>query len=149
MFQALSNDLRKRIVEDVLGGVSRRGAARKYGVSPSFVVRLVQRYEESGCYKPLGRGGDRRSYLKAQSDFIGGLIEADNAITLMEIQAHVQQAIGRIVHISILDRFIRRMGFRYKKNAARIRTRKGRYSSGTRSVAGVAENLRSLKACVS
>jgi transposase len=122
MVQALSNDLRKRIVEEVCGGLSRRGAARKYRVSPSFVVTLVRRYEESGCYKPLERGGDRRSYLNESSDFIAGLIEDDNAITLMEIQARLQQAIGRIVHISILDRFIRRMGFRYKKNGTRIRT---------------------------
>lgn len=122
MVQALSNDLRKRIVEDVGGGLSRRGAARKYGVSPSFVVTLVRRYEESGCYKPLARGGDRRSYLNENSDFIAGLIEDNNAVTLMEIQARLQQAIGRIVHISILDRFIRRMGFRYKKNGTRLRT---------------------------
>jgi transposase len=122
MVQALSNDIRKRVIEDVLGGMSRRGAARKYRVSASFVITLMRRYEESGSYKPLERGGDRRSYLNDHSDFIAALIEDNNAVTLIEIQARLQEAMGRIVHISILDRFIRRMGFRYKKNGTRIRT---------------------------
>ena len=121
MVQALSNDLRGRVVEDVLGGMSRRAAAKKYRVSASFVIKLMRRYKETGCYRPLARGGDRRSYLKPHGDFIADMIAQNNAITLIDIQGRLEEKTGRIVHISVLDRFIRRMGFRYKKNGTRLR----------------------------
>ena len=70
MVQALSTDLRKRIIEDVEGGLSRRGAARKYRVSPSCVVKLMQLYTETGSYTPRPRGGDRRSYLAPYGESI-------------------------------------------------------------------------------
>lgn len=121
MVQALSNDLRRRVVEDVSAGMSRRGASRKYRVSPSFVIKLVRQYEQTGDYRPRKRGGDRRSYLGPYSDFIEGLIRENNSVTLMEVHERLKNSFGLVVHISILDRFIRKAGWRYKKNGARQR----------------------------
>ena len=48
---ALSDDLRKRVVEAVvLGGLSRNGAARRFGVSIASAVRRVRRYKTTGAY---------------------------------------------------------------------------------------------------
>lgn len=121
MVEAISNDLRRRVVEDVLAGMSRRGTARKYRVSASFVIKLVRRYEQTGSYAPLERGGDRRSYLGPYADFIEGLIRENSSVTLMEIRQSLEDSFGLAPHISILDRFIRKKGWRYKKNGARQR----------------------------
>ena len=46
---ALSDDLRKRVVEAVvLGGASRNAAARRFGVSIASAVRWVTRYKTTG-----------------------------------------------------------------------------------------------------
>ena len=46
---ALSDDLRKRVVEAVIeGGLSRNAAARRFEVSIASAVRWVKRYETTG-----------------------------------------------------------------------------------------------------
>ena len=60
MGNPLSADLRERIVADVEGGNSRRGAAVRFGVAASTAVRLQARYEETGSVAParIGHPGD-------------------------------------------------------------------------------------------
>ena len=49
---ALSDDLRKRVVEAVvLGGLSRNAAARRFGVSIASAVRWVTRYKTTGRFR--------------------------------------------------------------------------------------------------
>ena len=111
------------IVEDVEGGLSRRGAARKYRVSPAAVIKIVQKYNKTGCYEPLPRGGDRRSGLKAHADFIQCVVEQNKSITLVEMQKQIKEHLDMDVHISVIDRFLRGfLGYRYKKNRASLGT---------------------------
>jgi transposase len=50
---ALSDDLRKRVVEAVvLGGLSRNAAAGRLGVSIASAVRWVTRYKTTGQISP-------------------------------------------------------------------------------------------------
>jgi transposase len=59
---ALSNDLRKRVVEAVVEGrLSRNAAAKRFKVSVASTVRWVKRYETTGKISPAPSGGDRRS----------------------------------------------------------------------------------------
>ena len=59
---ALSDDLRKRVVEAVvLGGLSRNQAAAHFKVSVASAVRLVKRFTTTGEISPAPSGGDRRS----------------------------------------------------------------------------------------
>ncbi len=46
-----SDDLRARVVKSVLGGRSCRAVAKIYGVSDSFVVKLVQRWRTHKSFK--------------------------------------------------------------------------------------------------
>ena len=73
---ALSDDLRKRVVEAVvLGGLSRNAAARRFGVSIASAVRWVTRYKTTGRISPSPSGGDRRSgRIEAQRDYLLGLV---------------------------------------------------------------------------
>ena len=50
---ALSDDLRERVVEAVLGGgLSRNAAAKRFGVSIASAVRWVERFETTGRISP-------------------------------------------------------------------------------------------------
>ena len=50
---ALSDDLRKRVVEAVVeGGLSRNAAAKRFEVSIASAVRWVKRYETTGEISP-------------------------------------------------------------------------------------------------
>jgi transposase-like protein len=73
---ALSNDLRKRVVEAVVEGrLSRNAAAKRFKVSVASAVRWVKRYETTGKISPAPSGGDRRSgRVEAQREYLLGLI---------------------------------------------------------------------------
>jgi transposase len=59
---ALSDDLRKRVVETVLvDGQSRNAAAKLFKVSIASAVRWVKHFETTGDVSPKPLGGDRRS----------------------------------------------------------------------------------------
>lgn len=61
MSRTLSTDLRERVVAAVSGGMSRRRAAERFGVSPASAVRLCARARATGSVAAKPRGGDRLS----------------------------------------------------------------------------------------
>ena len=64
MAAPLSQDLRERIVGSVYGGGSARAAARRFEVSPSAAIKLVERVRETGSTAPGKVGGHRRPMLE-------------------------------------------------------------------------------------
>jgi putative transposase len=57
-------DLRRRIVETVAEGSSIRAAARRFAVSPSAAIKLMQRVRATGSPAPGRYGGYRRPVLE-------------------------------------------------------------------------------------
>jgi|ERR1035437_151564 transposase len=88
---ALSDDLRKRVVDAVVeGGMSRNAAAKRFGVSIASAIRWVWRFQVTGEISPAPTGGDRRSdRIEAHRDYLLGLIRRQPDITLLEIQARL------------------------------------------------------------
>ena len=71
MAQYLSEDLRIRVIGAIEGGMSRNGAARRFGVSIASAVRWMDEYLRCGRTAPKPRGGDRRSgRIEAQADLL-------------------------------------------------------------------------------
>ena len=107
---ALSDDLRKRVVEAVvLGGLSRNAAARRFGVSIASAVRWVTRYKTTGQISPSPLGGDRRSgRIEAHRDYLLGLIRRSPDMTLLEIQERLIANCGERFAVSLLWRFFDR-----------------------------------------
>ena len=62
MARALSIDLRRRVIAVILGGLSCRQAAERFGISPSSAIRWYGQYRASGSLAPRPQGGDRRSW---------------------------------------------------------------------------------------
>jgi len=63
MARPYSVDLRERVVRAVEAGASRRATAAQYDVSPSFVIKLMQRWRRRGTVQPDRIGGSKRSTL--------------------------------------------------------------------------------------
>src|SRR4051812_23702361 len=81
MTAPLSQDLRQRIVRFVEGGASARGGARRFEVSPSAAVKLMQRVHETGSTAPAKVGGYRRPILEAHADTLRALAKSKPGIT--------------------------------------------------------------------
>ena len=66
MAKSLSVDLRRRVIESIEQGMSRRATAKRYGVSAASAVRWHQQFKATGTVSPRKQGGDRRSKRIAQ-----------------------------------------------------------------------------------
>jgi transposase len=122
MAKPLSDDLRKRLVEAVEGGQSRQAAAKRYAVSPSAVVKLMQKWFGSGTFKPDRQGKPPEFKLAKHEDAVRKLVAERSDATLMELKAQLAKA-GIKVSKSALDRFLKHLGLGYKKNRAGQRAR--------------------------
>ena len=114
---ALSDDLRKRVVEAVVsGGLSRNSAAKRFEVGIASAVRWVKQFEATGEMSPKPLGGDRRSgRIEAHHDYLMGLIRRTPDITLLEIQERLIKNCGEHFSSSVLWRFFDRHGVTFKK----------------------------------
>jgi transposase len=120
---ALSDDLRKRVVDAVASdGLSRNAAAQLFKVSIASAVRWVKQFETTGDVSPKPLGGDRRSgRIEAHHDYLMGLIRRTPDITLLEIQERLIKNCDERFSSSVLWRFFNRHGVTFKKNRARRR----------------------------
>ena len=117
-------ELRERVQAEVESGQSRRSAAQRYAVSPSFAVKLANRVSQTGSAAPArqGRppgGGKLAPHLAA----LIGWVEADPDITMPELAAKLETEHGVTAHPASLSRALLEAGFSYKKNASGNRGR--------------------------
>ena len=122
MAKSLSIDLRERHVSVVEDAVSRRAAAKRFGVAASTAIKWVDRWRRTGTVEPRPRGGDHRSgRIEAHADEVLGLINDTPDITLEELAAHLDEVHGLRVAPSTVWRLLDRRGLTFKKNRARQR----------------------------
>ncbi len=122
MTKSLSKDLRERVVSAVEGGMTRRSAAKRFGVAPSTAIKWVDRWRRTGDIGPRPRGGDHRSHrIEAHAEEILALIVGTPDTTLAELAEHLEQTHGVVVAQSTIWRLLDRRGMTFKKNRARER----------------------------
>lgn len=115
MAKALSLDLRERVVSAVAGGMSRRKAATRFGVSAASAVRWKALEARQGDARAKPAGGDRLSHrIEAHADFILGELDKRRDITLAEMRALLAER-GLAVALSTVGRFFARHGITRKK----------------------------------
>lgn len=116
MGRYLSEDLRVRVIRSVEGGLSRRAAAERFGVSVSSAIRWMSYYLREGRSAAKPQGGDQRSgRIGAQADFLMSAIEAAPDVTLAELRERLTDERGETFAISTIHQFFRRRGVSYKK----------------------------------
>jgi transposase len=114
MTRPYSMDLRERMVRAVEAGASRRATAAKFAVSPSCVVKLLQRWRRQGTLEPDPPGGGRRAKLADQAERVDALLAATPDITIAELKARLA-ADGIEVSPSAISRFLKACGLTRKK----------------------------------
>jgi hypothetical protein len=76
MARALSADLRNRVVAAIAGGLPRRQAADRVGVSAASAIRWQKLVTQHGTPRSQQQGGDRQSgKIEARADLILGIYE--------------------------------------------------------------------------
>src|SRR5215210_8405177 len=108
MGKPLSVDLRDRVVTAIEGGMSRRQAASRFGVSISSASRWTSLSRRTGDVRPKRQGGDKRSgRIEAYAPVILGAVEERPDITLAELRGLLAEH-GVAVAVSTLWRFFAR-----------------------------------------
>src|SRR5579871_3307009 len=106
MARPLSKDLRERIVAAVEGGESRQAAGRRFRVSASCVIKLVQRWRASGSVEPGRMGGWKDYSLADHEAVVRALIAKRSDLTLEELRDELAEQ-GIHVGRSSVDRFLK------------------------------------------
>lgn len=116
MAKSLSIDLRERVIAVIDGGVSRRQAAARFGVSVSSAIRWHALALRSGDATPKRQGGDRRSgRIEAHAGVILDAVAKQSDITLAELR-ELLAGRGVSVGIATLWRFFARRKITLKKS---------------------------------
>lgn len=121
---AYSADLRRRVIEEVETGASRREAAEHFAIDPSSAVRWLQCWNDSGRCAPKPRGGST-SPLERHLEKILALAGKRPDLTLAEIVAELLKLRIRTSK-SAVSRFFQRHEITFKKKE----------SPGSRTAAG-------------
>ena len=123
MSKPLSVDLRERVVAAVDGGLSRRKAAERFGVSISSAVRWTAQVRRTGDVQPRRVGGDKRlGRIEAHACVILAAVEETPDITLAELRELLMSR-GVAVTVSTLWRFFARRKITLKKSPGMRRSR--------------------------
>lgn len=124
MGKSYSLDLCERVVAFVGSGRSRRSAARHFGVSDSFAVKLLQRVERQGSARPARQGRPPgKGKLVALEAFLIGTVEQQPDITMPELAERLMATHAVRATPAMLSRFLCQRGFTYKKSLAGLGNR--------------------------
>jgi transposase len=116
MAKVLSLDLRRRVAAAVHAGSSRRQAAARFGVGVSSAIRWVAQARATGDLAPKRRGGaGRASRIGTHASLILGWISVERDLTLAEIAARLDAAVGYRPPPSVVRGFFKRHGVTQKR----------------------------------
>jgi transposase len=112
-----SKDLREKIVRAKAKGRTQAQLAADFGVSESFVSRLLARWQSTNSVAPLPRGGGRRPSLDADGmAALREMVTTDSDATFEELCARVEQKLGVVMSTSAMDRALQKLALPRKKS---------------------------------
>ena len=115
-----SAEVRRRAIDAYESGRGTQGeVARLYGIDLSTFQRWLQRYRQSGRAAPLPRGHNPPALDDSQMRQLDELVERTPDATLTELRAALKVECSVVA----IHNALKRLGYRYKKNAAGHRTR--------------------------
>ncbi len=115
-----SKEIRQRAIDAYESGNGTQGeVAKMFGVDLSTFQRWLKCYRESGRNFPLPRGHNPAALNDAQMDKLKVLVERTPDVTLEQLRETMALSCSLVAVHSAL----KRLGYRYKKNAHGQRTR--------------------------
>ena len=115
--------IRQRILQLYERGKSTREIAQVFGFCVAAVRRVRQQFRQRGTLQPRTHRSGRRGLLtEERKQRLEKLLSERPDATLAELGARLD----RRFRTSTVDLWLRRLGWRYKKNAGRRRTKPAR-----------------------
>ena len=145
MGKPYSEDLRRSVVQAIEAGHTYEETAELCGVSVSSISRFLSRWRRCGSVKAEKFGGYKGYALERHRSRIARWEDAQPDITLAELQVRMAKEKLAVSQTSIF-RFLRHLGFSFKKKPARSRTRPTGRSRSAESMVQDADQARSKKA---
>ena len=115
MVKPYSGDLRERVAARVLGGKPIREVASVFGVSVARVAKWPSRFRTTGSVAARPMGGDHRSRLPPERDWLLGVIATESDLTLTALAARLLAGRGVRADAPMLSRFFKAAGISLKK----------------------------------
>lgn len=134
MVQALSLDIRKRMAKAVRAGASCHAVAKRFDVAPSTVIKLMQHEKATGSLAPKKMGGYLKHKLSAHEGVVRELLQTTPDATLDEVVVELGKRRIKVSR-SGLDRYLKHIGWSFKKNPARRRAGQARRQGQARGLA--------------
>src|SRR5512144_696237 len=125
-----SVDLRERMLAN-LQEESMRATARRFRMSLSSVYRINRRYQETGQLHAKHSGGRRAAVDPEGAAWLQDLVSHEPDLSLAALSERYQQAWGRAVSTSAMDRTLRRLKLSRKKRRTMIRSGTARRCSSS------------------
>lgn len=116
----ISQDLRERIADAIDNGLSRNAAAQRFKVGVSTAVKLMQHRKRYGTIAPKQMGGHRPYRLAPHEQLVRELVAATPDSTIAELEKQLKKHKIKVSQ-SAITRYLKHLGLRLKKNAARQR----------------------------
>src|SRR4029453_4451036 len=137
--QAYSQDLRDRVLAAAAEGLSSREVAEQFDVSPSYVIKVVQRLDREGersarpqcSHTPRKLSEAEHAAIRAR-----GLEQTDATMVALRHWVLREPGVG-VSHAGMWTTLVR-LGLTLKKTAARRRTGSRRRGQGPRRLDGAA-----------
>ena len=121
--QAIPVPLRKRIIELYEQGRSTPEIAQFAGFCVAAVRRVRQQFRQRGTWEPQTHRCGRQTLLSEERKRrLGELLAAQPDATLAELGG----CLDRSFRTSTVDLWLRRLGWKFKKNSGRRRTKSAR-----------------------
>ncbi len=112
--------VRQRAINAYINGEGTQAlVAKLYGVDLSTFQRWLQRYRKTGRAAPLPRGHNPPALDDAQMQQLNTLVQQTSDATLEQLR----DTMGLSCSIVAVHNALKRLGYRYKKNATGQRTR--------------------------
>jgi transposase len=118
MTQALSVDLRDRVVAAMRDGASCREAAKLFRVSVASAARWSKRARDTGSVAPRPFGKPLGLVLLPERDWHLARLAAAPDLTIRALRAELEAERGVRVGYGAVWRFLTREGLTFKKNSA-------------------------------
>ena len=114
--KAYSIDLREKIVNAYeRGGISIRNLAKLFGVTKSFVQKLLSQKKTQGDLNPKKQGGARKASLDGYEDELAGMVEKHPDATLSEYCEYWGETYDIWVSVSTMCRALQKQQLTLKK----------------------------------
>jgi putative transposase len=115
-------DLRERVVAAIKGGMSRRAAAKHFGIGEATAIRWASRTAETGSPAALPMGGRRPFTLAPEAEWLRARLVEKPDITLRELLTELRERGVEVSYFGVWH-FVGHLGLSFKKKPPRQRTR--------------------------